>query len=348
MRRVLHFYRDFSKKKVEERRETEVKLQEQLAKAQSDLHLDPCSFNLQLEVASVREKLADLERIHSEGQRLRSRIKWRDKGDGCNRDFFQMVRERPRAHSIAKLKDSDGTLKTEEKELQEICRRFYGDLYAAPDPPPDGTLEKALEQVTPRLSADMRQRLDREFSFEELREAAQALATDRAPGPDRVSIVFYTHHWDLLGHDFLNMINASIRSGRLPSCMLHGAITLIHKSGPKEDLGNWRPITLLNAAYKIIAKALQLRLKPLMEALISPDQTAFVPHRFILDNVFVAHETLDIAKRTKQPLLFLNFFLRKPLTKSAGHSYLPVWSALVWAPDLSPSRSSCSTVLQLR
>ena len=97
--------------------------------------------------------------------------------------------------------------------------------------------------------------------------------------------------------------------------MTRGAIILLPKLGPHEDLGNWRPITLLNATYKIVAKALQLCLKPLMGELISPDQTAFVPHRFILDNVFVAHETLDIAKRTKQSLLFLIVDFKKYFDK---------------------------------
>ena len=93
--------------------------------------------------------------------------------------------------------------------------------------------------------------------------------------------------------------------------MTQGPITIVYKSGPKEDLGNWRPITLLNNAYKILAKAILLRLKPLLADLVSPDQTDFVPRWFILDIVFVAHEVIDIAGRSKQPLLFLKVDFRK-------------------------------------
>ena len=97
--------------------------------------------------------------------------------------------------------------------------------------------------------------------------------------------------------------------------MTAGLISLIYKAGPREDLSNWRPITLLNTSYKILAKALQLRIKPHLADLIDPDQTAFVPMRSILDNVFVTHETISLAKRSWQPLLFLKVDFSKAFDK---------------------------------
>jgi len=35
-----------------------------------------------------------------------------------------------------------------------------------------------------------------------------------------------------------------------------GTITLVFKSGEREDVKNWRPITLLNVDYKILSKLL--------------------------------------------------------------------------------------------
>jgi hypothetical protein len=61
--------------------------------------------------------------------------------------------------------------------------------------------------------------------------------------------------------------------------MNHGLITLLPKGGDTEALGNWRPITLLNVSYKILAKALQRRLQFLLPNVISDDQSAFLPLR---------------------------------------------------------------------
>ena len=58
----------------------------------------------------------------------------------------------------------------------------------------------------------------------------------------------------------------------------------MYKKGDREDLTNWRPITLLNTDYKIIAKTLANRLKKVLAYCINVDQTCSVPGRSIVDN----------------------------------------------------------------
>lgn len=67
----------------------------------------------------------------------------------------------------------------------------------------------------------------------------------------------------------------------------------------------WRPITILNSAYKIFAKALSLRLQPLLDSLIHPTQTNFVKDRSILDNIFTFWEAVSLARLRKEELAIL-------------------------------------------
>ena len=53
-----------------------------------------------------------------------------------------------------------------------------------------------------------------------------------------------------------------------------GFITLIHKKGPKTEISNYRPISLLNYDLKIFTKCLTNRLKPLMTNLSHENQYA--------------------------------------------------------------------------
>ena len=56
-------------------------------------------------------------------------------------------------------------------------------------------------------------------------------------------------------------------------------LVLIPKKGGAEDLGDFRPISLLGGLYKILAKVLANRIKEVLDKVVSPDQNAFVKGR---------------------------------------------------------------------
>lgn len=83
---------------------------------------------------------------------------------------------------------------------------------------------------------------------------------NKAPGPNGVITGFFKSYWDIIKQDYFTMLTDAIHAESLPPGLTNELISLIHKGGEHEKLSNWRPITLLNVAYKIYAKALQLRL----------------------------------------------------------------------------------------
>jgi hypothetical protein len=68
-----------------------------------------------------------------------------------------------------------------------------------------------------------------------------------------VATEFYKAMWQVIGPDYFQMILESIDKGTLPEGIIEGLIALLHKGGEQESLNSWRPITLLNATYKIFA-----------------------------------------------------------------------------------------------
>ena len=75
-------------------------------------------------------------------------------------------------------------------------------------------------------------------------------------------------------------------------------ITLLPKTSGAERVGDFRPISLSNSIYLIIAKVLANRLRELLGTLISPLQSAFVLGRQMSDSVVVAEEIIAAWRRS--------------------------------------------------
>ena len=76
-------------------------------------------------------------------------------------------------------------------------------------------------------------------------------------------------------------------------------IVLILKKEKPQNMSYLRPISLCNVTYKIVAKILRNRLKPILLSLISKYQSAFIPGRLITDNMMLAFEICHYMKRQR-------------------------------------------------
>jgi len=117
----------------------------------------------------------------------------------------------------------------------------------------------------------------------------------------------------VLGPELLAVLQDAFQAQHglsLPTSMTQGVITLLYKvKGSKALLDSYRPITLLNCDYKLLAKALATRFGPALQHVVDPTQTAFVPGRWIGDNVLCHLAEVEYLQQTGQPgcMGFLDF-----------------------------------------
>ena len=83
-------------------------------------------------------------------------------------------------------------------------------------------------------------------------------------------------------------------------------IRLVHKKDDKRLLKNWRPISLLNVAYKICSKAFSLRLSKVLGSIVDLDQTCSFPGRSIHSNLVLLRDTLALIERTGEAGILLS------------------------------------------
>jgi len=109
------------------------------------------------------------------------------------------------------------------------------------------------------------------------------------------------------------MFNQFFHSVTLPKCFVSYFITLIPKVTSPIRLGDFRPISLLGSLYKLVAKVLAGRLAPVMDKLISSNQSAFVKGRQLVDGV-VAVRSLMLPERLRMSVSFLRWTLKRLMT----------------------------------
>ena len=82
-------------------------------------------------------------------------------------------------------------------------------------------------------------------------------------------------------------------------------ITLIYKKGQREDIKNWRPISLLNVDMKILSKMLAERLKTVLPEIIHVDQRGCLKGRHIGENIRLVEDIIH-AYDSEELILLLD------------------------------------------
>jgi hypothetical protein len=77
-------------------------------------------------------------------------------------------------------------------------------------------------------------------------------------------------------------------------------LTLIPKEADVVTIQKFRPIALTNCSLKFLSKCGTDRLTSVCDSLISPNQTAFLKGRYILESVVATHEIIHEVAHSDQ------------------------------------------------
>ncbi|CAI5468567.1 unnamed protein product [Closterium sp. Yama58-4] len=103
-----------------------------------------------------------------------------------------------------------------------------------------------------------------EWTEQEIKATFAAMAKNKSPGGDGLPKELFEAHWDLLGESFMVMAKSFEKAAFLPMELKEAVTILLHKKGDRDQLDNYRPITLLNFTYKVLAKVMADRMKSVL------------------------------------------------------------------------------------
>lgn len=226
--------------------------------------------------------------------------RWAKDGDRGTKLFYKSFKELSTDKGISELFGADGAITSGWEDMAAISTGFFsnilGDSAEAVGLPSDEEWEEVLSAQHDCLTAEEKTALNAPLTLEELGMAVAALSNDKCPGLDGTPNEFYKMNWPVVGPLVLNCISEGIEAQAFPKFVTRGAIVLLPKKADQRYLSNKRPITLLNSIYKIGAKAMQLRVTPILQRTLTSQQTAFLPGRNIHHGLLLMSEMLHRAK----------------------------------------------------
>ena len=264
--------------------------------------------DLVAERKTLKEELDVLYQEKAIGAQIRAKIKYIEEGEQSTSYFLATEKYRQSNNVISALTKNNITY-FEDLEVLSIARDCYTDLYTSKKPSPESINDFVDSVNLPLLSENRRDVCDGEVSFQECERAINNIKSNKSPGEDGLPIEFYKAFWNEIGQFLVDVYNECFQKGELPLSMRKSVITLIFKKGDRTDILNYRPISLTNTDYRILASVLSARLQTVETDIISPDQVAYIKGRYIGTNVRLIHDIFNLynEQNISGLLMFVDF-----------------------------------------
>jgi hypothetical protein len=224
-------------------------------------------------------------------------------------------------------------LKVEQSDMLRIVQNFLLNLFKGTLTAPAGravTEEDLLDEeeeaegdddekvVGPKGKALLESPLT-EF---EVRREMRRLSDGKAEGVDRMPAEALKNAPKEFVKEVVALFNLVKDSGQAPEAWMTGRVVLLHKAGPEEEMGNYRPLTIGVAMAGLYSKVLNVRLTQVVEeaGLLGEEQAGFRKGRAGADNLFVLNTVIwkTQAKRSKLHMAFID--LQKVGGRGGGSS----------------------------
>ena len=223
--------------------------------------------------------------------------------EGDQTGFYKHLKttklEGKRDRSSACVKDHNGVLLRDVELISERWVRWFHTLLTAKSLEPNiaGGLDQWPENIPLGVQPTMR----------ELTDVIRSLANGKTVGPDGVSVELFkiTLNGDpALCRRLLDIVVRIWRRGEVPQQWKDAIIMILHKKNDRTECGNYRGISLVAHAAKILLKIIAHRLSEYCECvgILQKEQSGFRPNRSTTDMMFVIRRLQELARKKRIPL----------------------------------------------
>ena len=134
--------------------------------------------------------------------------------------------------------------------------------------------------------------------LEEIKDAVKSLKTGKAPGTDGIPSEVYKYRGPNVAQALHSFFKTCSDEAELPQDFNDAKIVTIFKKGDRSQCGNYRGISLLSTAGKMLAKVLLSRLQLAANKILPESQCGFIANRSTIDANFTPRQLQEKFNRT--------------------------------------------------
>lgn len=218
---------------------------------------------------------------------------------------------------IPKLKNNQKNV-TGRKNINKMATKFYRNLYSNQDTTTHASRETINYNL---LSANS----EPDILYSETRKAILSQKLDKAPGPDKITNELLRGTIEELVPILTKIFNRILRLGQVPEQWETSHIILIHKKGQKDDIGNYRPISLMSNIYKIFSKIILNRISNTLDENQPKEQAGFRKNFSTIDHIHSVKQTMEKYNEYNKQL-YMAFIDYSKAFDSISHT--AIWESL--------------------
>nr|XP_049701309.1 LINE-1 retrotransposable element ORF2 protein [Helicoverpa armigera] len=185
---------------------------------------------------------------------------------------------------IPKLKN-DGITSSNRNSVNKMATIFYKDLYSSSGEKQEqtNTLTKNQDPIEP----------EPKILPNEVEKAILSQKMATAPGPDKITNELLKGTLEELIPILTAIFNDIMETDIIPKQWTTSHIILIYKKGQKEDINNYRPISLMSNIYKVFSKVILERISKRLDENQPREQAGFRQKFSTLDHIHTVKQIIE-------------------------------------------------------
>ncbi|KAK3204628.1 hypothetical protein Dsin_018674 [Dipteronia sinensis] len=212
------------------------------------------------QIGVLEERLDSALEVKERYWRQRAKVDWLQKRDKNSRFFHSKASAQKARNNIRGLYDMGGQWRVSKNDLVSVITQYFERLITSSSPSQQ-EINNIIMDVHPSLPSQMSRHLDSPFTGEDIRITVFDMNPLKAPGKDGLPAVFYQKLWGITGLSVISACLKVLNEGGSVMNLNITVLTLIPKVKNPTSMADYRPISLCNVIYKIIAKAITNRLR---------------------------------------------------------------------------------------